>query len=413
MPAQRKHCLLIHQAFVAPNEVGGTRHIELMRQLNHGWSFTVVAGAFAYITGQRVSNELPLPENVRVVRAWVPPGLTRFTVLRIIGFFCFMATSFIKALAARDVDVVWGTVPSTFQGFTALFVARLKRKPFVLEVRDLWPDFAIAAGVLRNRAVFAIGRWLERTLYRSADRIIVNSPGFIDHVASKGVERDRITLIVNGVTTDDFVGGDGGALRHAWSVGEGVAAVYAGSHGPAMDLDTVLSAAEQLADDDNITLVLIGDGREKPRLQERAIAQGIDNVVFADAVPKQQMRDVLAAADVCIAILRDRPEFKTTYPNKVFDYMAAAKPTVLVIDGPIREVIECSGGGSFVPPGRPDELAKAIRAYASDAPRRQREGEAARTYVRAHFDRRRQAEDLDVLLRDVIARTDGANRSAP
>lgn len=393
-----KHCLLVHQAFVARDEVGGTRHVEFMERLAPRWRFTVVAGAFAYITGQRATGSEDVPANVRVVRAWVPPGLTRYTILRIVGFLCFMATSFAKALAARDVDVVLGTVPSTFQGFTALFVARLKRVPFVLEVRDLWPDFAIAAGVLENRIVYRIGRWLEGVLYRSADRVIVNSPGFVEHVAERGVPRDRIELIVNGVSPDELANGDRYLYRERWGLQDRFVALYAGSHGPAMDLDLLLDAAERITERHGITIVLIGDGREKERLVASAAARGLDHVRFEAPVAKREMRHVLAAADVGIAILRDRPEFRTTYPNKVFDYMAAGLPTILAIDGPIRAVIEAADAGTFVPPGDPEALAKTIEAYRADPERRRTEGAAASRAVRDRFDRAQQAERFEALL---------------
>lgn len=393
-----RHCLLIHQAFVAGSEVGGTRHVELMERIGSPWRFTVVAGAFAYITGQRAQDDLPLPSNVRVVRAWVPPGLPRNVVFRILAFFCFMATSFWKAWRTPDVDVVWGTVPSTFQGFTAMFVAKLKRKPFVLEVRDLWPDFAIAAGVLTNRFVYRIGRWLEGVLYRSADRIVVNSPAFIEHVAERRVRRDRIELIVNGVATEELENGDPQRYRDRWGLQDRFVALYAGSHGPAMDLDVLLDAAEQLRGHDRIRIVLVGDGREKPRLVAAARDRGLANVVFCDPVPKNEMRHVLAAADVAIAILRDRPEFRTTYPNKVFDYMAAAKPTVLAIDGPIRAVVEEAEAGVFVGMGDPTAIAKTILDYAQDPAGLAYQGAAGHRFVRTRFDRRQQADELRDLL---------------
>lgn len=401
MPAHGRHCLLIHQAFVASDEVGGTRHVEMMERIGGAWRFTVVAGAFAYITGQRARDELALPPNVRVVRAWVPPGLPRNVVFRILAFVCFMATSFWKAWRTPDVDVVWGTVPSTFQGFTAMFVAKLKRKPFVLEVRDLWPDFAIAAGVLNNRAVYRIGRWLEGVLYRSADRIVVNSPAFVAHVAERRVPRARIELIVNGVATEELDGGDPERYRSPWGLRDRFVALYAGSHGPAMDLDVLLDVAEQVRSHDRIRIVLVGDGREKPRLVAAARDRGLHNVVFCEPVPKSEMRHVLAAADVGIAILRDRPEFRTTYPNKVFDYMAAAKPTILAIDGPIRAVIEEAGAGTFVGMGDPGAIAKAILGYADGAARLQREGIAGQRFVRERFDRRQQADELRDLLERV------------
>lgn len=398
------HCLLVHQMFTALNQPGGTRHAEMIARLgSHGWRFTVVTAPFAYLTGDRSSTLAdPFMNNVSVVRAWSPSGLGRSFVGRVIGFLCFMLTSFVRALRTPGVDVVWGTVPSTFQGVSAGLVAKLRRKPFLLEVRDLWPDFAVAARVLTNPILIASGRWLEARLYRSADRIVVNSPGFLDHVASKGVPRDRITLIPNGVEAAGFLDAGGARYRNEWATGGSFIALYAGAHGAANDLVTVLNAAEHLRDEPRIRIVLVGAGREKAALIADAERRALDNVLFAEPVAKQEMPEVLAASDVCLATLRDAPEFASTYPNKVFDYMAACRPTIVGIDGPIREVIEASHGGTFVPPGDPEALANAIRAYGQDPARCQAEGLAARMYVTEHFDRGKQADQLARLFRELV-----------
>jgi glycosyltransferase involved in cell wall biosynthesis len=169
---------------------------------------------------------------------------------------------------------------------------------------------------------------------------------------------------------------------------------YAGAIGMANDLDVLIDAAAVIRKRTDIQVLIVGDGKERERLQEKATNLGLTNVTFAGAVPKSQMPSILAASDACIAILRNIKMFATTYPNKVFDYMAAGRPTVLAIDGAIREVVEAANGGIFVPPGDPEKLAETI-IYCADHPEEVRGlGESARSYVEKHFSRDDHANEL-------------------
>jgi glycosyltransferase involved in cell wall biosynthesis len=180
---------------------------------------------------------------------------------------------------------------------------------------------------------------------------------------------------------------DGAAFRQAYSLEEKIVVLYAGAHGLSNDLGTLLEAAKRLQPRKDIILVLLGDGKDKPSLQAQAKREGLNNILFLPPIPKLEMPSALAAADICIAILKPVEAYKTTYPNKVFDYMASGKPVVLAIDGVIREVIESAQAGIPVPPGDPNALAEAILRLANDPDLGRRMGSQARAYVEAHFDR--------------------------
>jgi glycosyltransferase involved in cell wall biosynthesis len=178
--------------------------------------------------------------------------------------------------------------------------------------------------------------------------------------------------------------------------------LYAGAMGQAHDLYTVLRAARHLADQPEIQFVFYGAGKERLHLEAEAHRLGLTNVLFAGTCPKKDMPLVIAAADVCLAILQNLPMFRTTYPNKVFDYMASARPTVLVIDGVVREVIEASGGGVFVEPGNDELLARTIRELSQDPGRVKQMGENARAYLVRHLDRRDRLAETLRLLENVV-----------
>jgi glycosyltransferase involved in cell wall biosynthesis len=390
------HILIIHQAFASLNEPGGTRHHEFARLLSaHGHQVTVIASQVSYVTGAPLRLP-PFAEQVggvprrgeggiTILRASVYSAHHKSFVHRVFAFISFMLSSFWLGLGIKKVDLVWGTSPPIFQGVTAWALARVKGAKFLFEVRDLWPRFAIAVGVLTNPLLIRMTEWLERFLYRHADQVMINSPGYREHVEVRGGK--RVVLIPNGSDPDMFDPADDGAdFRQSHNLGDRFVALYAGAHGMSNDLGVVLEAAKML-EGTNVQVVLIGDGKEKANLQARANEMGLTNVIFASSVPKSEMPGALAGANVCIAILKPLEEYKTTYPNKVFDYMAVGRPVVLAIDGVIREVVQTAGCGIFAEPGNPSALANAIRNLAEDKEKAREMGLRGRAYLEEHFSR--------------------------
>lgn len=397
--------LLINQAFVSPEEPGHTRHFEMAKFLqSHGHELVIVASDLNYQTGQRTVARRGLFaeqnfDGVRVLRSYIYPALHRSYFWRVISFFSFMFSSVWTALQVRDVDLVMGTTPPIFQAVSAWFVAWMRRKPFLLEVRDLWPEFGVSMGVLKNPLVIALARWLERFLYARATHILVNSPAYREYMLSKGVPANKVTYIPYGTDVDMFHPAvDGASIRAELGLQDKFVVLYAGALGQANDIDTLLRAAKRLKVEERIRLVLFGDGKERPRLEAEAQRMGLSNVLFAGVRPKKDMPRVVAAADACLAILQDIPMFRTTYPNKVFDYMAAGRATVLVIDGVSRRLMEESGGGVFVQPGDDAMLAETILALSKDSQRLQQMGRNAREYLVKHLDRRDKLNETLALL---------------
>ncbi len=399
------HILLIHQAFAAIDQAGGTRHHEIARYLtSRGHRVTIIASPVSYLTGKSQRDqlsEIQFTENsaeVTVLRAYTYSALHRSFLHRVFSFLSFMISSFFLGLRVPDVDIIWGTSPPIFQSLTAWSLARLKRVPFLLEIRDIWPAFAIAIGVLRQPILIRASEWMERFLYRSADQVVVNSPGFIEHVRSAGAR--NIELVPNGSDAGMFdPEAKGIEFRRTNQLGDSFIALYAGAHGISNDLGTVLLAAKIMQKMDwDVTFVLIGDGKEKSALRDQANKLSLDNLVFIPPVPKNKMPDVLAAADVCIAILKPIPLYATVYPNKVFDYMAAGRPVVLAMDGVIREVIEKAKAGVPVSPGDPDTLANAVKYLLDHPEERIRLGRNGREYVKLNFNRIDQADKLGQII---------------
>lgn len=399
------HILLIHQAFTALDEPGGTRHHELARFLaRQGHQVSIIASPVSYLTGKdqhSARTEEDAGGLIRIYRSYTYSALHKSFIHRVFSFFSFMVSSFFKSLSIKNIDLVWGTTPPIFQSASAWLISRLKRVPFLLEVRDLWPEFAIAVGVLNNSTLIKLSYWLEKFLYRHADKIIVNSPGFIELVREKGGK--NISLIPNGVDLSFFNANSIPELREELGWTDKFIILYAGAHGMSNDLGVVLTTAQLLKNEKGIHFILLGDGKEKPVLVIEADKLRLSNLTFLDPVPKNKVAEFLSASDACIAILKPIEMYKTTFPNKVFDYMAARKPILLAIDGVIREVVEKAGCGIFCDPGDPIALAEGIKFLYNNQEEAIFMGNKGYNFIKTNFNREKIAMDLLGLMNEMVS----------
>ena len=406
------HILFIHQHFLTPEEGGSTRHFELAKYLaGNGNKVTVIAGSVNYLTGKnsrRDGKKIPrreIVDGIEVIRTWAYPGIHKSYISRFFSFISFMISGIIAGFAIRKVDIVIACSPQIFTGISGAILAWIKRAPFVFEIRDLWPQFAIETGVLTNYLLVYLAGMLEKGIYTAADFFLVNSPGFIGHLEKFNIPRGKIFLIPNGSDTTVFCPGKkDNFIRSEFGLNEYFVAMYAGAHGLANGLDVLVESAKILKDRDNIMFVLVGDGKEKTRLMELSNSYDLKNIRFIDTQPREIIPDFFRAADVCLAVLQKKGSFKTVYPNKLFDYMASARPVILGIDGSAREVLEKAGAGIFVEPGNPGRLAEAVLELYNDRDRAKTYGDNGRKYVIENFDRRDIASRLEKVLKEITGK---------
>jgi glycosyltransferase involved in cell wall biosynthesis len=401
------HILLLHQAFTLVSEPGGTRHHEMARYFREqGHQVTVLTGQVSYLTGQGPTGRKWVQREVddlgvEILRIYAYRGWHRSFVHRLFSFLTFMLSSFLVGLRVRNVDLIWGTTPPLFQSLTAWILARFKRAVFLLEVRDLWPYFAVAVGVLTHPILIRFSEGLEKFLYRRADGVVVNSPGYVEHVRERGAR--MVQVVPNGADTSMFdPQATGEHFRKVHGLEDKFVVLYAGAHGMSNDLEVILRTANSLRDQPEIQFLFVGDGKEKQKLIDHAESLKLDNVHFLSSTPKQDMLEVLASSQACIAILKPLDAFKTTYPNKVFDYMAAGRPVILAIDGVIREVVRDAEAGIFVRPGQSDEMAQAILRLQQDRGLGRRMGLSGRSFIERHFDREVLAARMLGMMKELV-----------
>lgn len=340
------HRIVVFNHFAAPPESpGGTRHIELFGRLA-GWDVRIIAANRNLLTGGEVRAHRPL-ETV-----WVSPYSGNGPA-RILNWMSYSVTAFARALRIRRVDVFYGSSPHLLAALVGLVMARLRRVPFVLEIRDVWPKVLAEMGGMSPESIgYRMLEKLESVLYRHADRIVIMAEGVESHLVERGVDPDRIEFIPNAADTGDFMPtAPRDVLRDRFGF-TGVVAVYAGAHGPANGLDLLLdAAAEAAASHPELLVVLVGGGTAKDALVERAHRAGLTNVRFMDPIPKSAIPDLLAAADIGVHCLANVEMFRTgVSPNKLFDYMAAGLPVVTNTPGETSEFVEASDGGLAADP---------------------------------------------------------------
>ena len=293
----------------------------------------------------------------------------------------------------EQCDLVFATTPPLTISIPGIFARWLRRKPFVFEVRDLWPELPKALGI-RNPVILGAMSLLEWVSYRSAHRLIALSPGVVDGIVRRGVARDQIALVPNGCDLSIFSG-----KIEPWHP-DGVKTsdllvLFAGTLGMANGLDAVLDVALELKhrNRSDIKLLLIGQGKLKPALQERARCEQLDNIVFHDPVNKARLAELMAATDIGLQVLANIPAFYYgTSPNKFFDYIAAGLPVLNNYPGWVAEMIIENKCGFVVPPDNPVAFADALEQAADNRGLLKSMGEQSRALAQQQFDRLKLAD---------------------
>jgi glycosyltransferase involved in cell wall biosynthesis len=259
----------------------------------------------------------------------------------------------------------------------------------VVDIRDLWPAIFSELGVLTSRPLIRLLEWLELAAYAAADTVVVVSDGFRANLIGRGVPAGKVHTIRNGVDPAEFDPGAaaGPELRAALGAGPGDCLVlYAGTHGISQGLTSVADAAGRLGGESAIRFAFVGEGADKPRLEQQVAEGGFGHVALRPGVPHEQVPALLAAADICLVPLRDVPLFSSFIPSKMFECLAAGTPVVGALAGEAAQILR-EAGGRIVPPGDSAALAEAVRALAADPGRRQEMGRQGRCYVEKYFDR--------------------------
>lgn len=406
---------VVHQYYLAPGQPGISRYNEMARLWSEaGHEVTVIAGGASLYSGVTPAayrgRWVTRRRDGAVLVFWcfVPSSYARNYFWRRFGYSVFTLSASCAALVAPRADVVIATSPPLVVVLVGWLKAKLSglRTPWVFEVRDLWPESAVTTGVIGRRAMMTRFFYaLEAWACRSAALINALTPAMKADIVERGLApADKIVEIPNGADLVHFSPGSrDNPFRHQLGWGTRCVAMYAGAHGRANALDQLVDAAALLRDRDDIVIAFVGEGPERARLERRSRELGLRNVSFCGPQPKERMAECINAADIGLAVLQPNPTFRTVYPNKIFDYMACARPIVLGIDGVARQLVtETARSGIFAPPGDVEAIAAAIRRLADDPTERAAMGERGRRWVEANASREALAAHYETVLRRLV-----------
>ena len=394
-----------------PPEVGApqARLSELCSAwLEEGDQVTVLTGMPNHPTGvvpERYRGRIRIREAVdgyRVVRTWLYATPNKGTLKKTLGHLSFMVTSLLLGFGPTgQPDVVVVSSPTFFSVFSAWALARLKRVPLVVEVRDLWPAIFVELGVLRNRGLIRVLEALELAAYRAADAVVVVSEGFRDDLVRRGVPVEKVHVIPNGADLERFASDlpDEGFRARMGAEPADTVVLYLGAHGISHGLEAVAEAAAELQGE-AVHFVFVGEGAAKDRLEATVRALSLRNVTLLPGVPRQEVPGLLAAADICLVPLRDVPLFSSFIPSKMFEYLAASKAVIGSVRGESARILR-DAGAVVVEPEDPAALAEAVRNLATDPEQRRVMGLRGRAYVADHFDRTKLAHRYRAILTEV------------
>jgi colanic acid biosynthesis glycosyl transferase WcaI len=346
-------------------------------------------------------------DGIDVIRVWVRASREKTMRTRLAFYVSYMVNAALAGLllARGHYDLLYATSPPLFVGAAALGLSRLRRIPMVFEVRDLWPQSAVALGELSNPRLIRWATWLEECCYERARRIVVVTQGIRERLLERGTDGRKIDLIPNGANTELFRPRPEAArrLREELGLTGRFLVIYAGIHGIAQGLEHILRAAQQLADTPHIHFLFVGDGPCKAELQDMKNRLGLGNVTMLDAQPREAIPAFLSAADVALVPLRRLDLFKDAVPSKMFDAWACACPVVLSIEGEAHHVLQRAEAGVFVSPESLKALAEALLDLSQHRERCRTYGLNGRRFVQEHYSRQAQARQLARILECTVA----------
>jgi glycosyltransferase involved in cell wall biosynthesis len=375
-----------------------------MRLVKRGHQITVLTTVPNYPTGivpPEYRGRLIQRESLNgvcVVRVWSYIAPNKGFLRRIVAQFSFGCLA--PLLGWKDVgcpDIIIVESHPLFNAIAGRILAWSKHCPFIFMVSDLWPESAIQLGMLRNPVLIWLSERLEWSTYQRASLVWALTAGIQNRLIQRGLSPKRLFLLTNGTDTNKFRPLPQSQARAELGWNDRFTVLYAGNHGLAQGLTTVLEAAEGLRNHTDIWIVLVGDGAAKADLVIQAQERGLENVTFLDSQPHDRMPILLAGADICLVPMRKVPLFEGALPSKMYEVMSCARPIVLGVEGEARRMVEqVAEAAIYVEPENTEALVSGI-LYLRDHPEEaERLGLRGRTYVEAHFDRDQLTAELDM-----------------
>lgn len=303
-------------------------------------------------------------DGITVVRVWTYVAPNKGFLRRIFNYTSYMFSAVINGLFIRNVDVMVATSPQFFCGWAGVLLHWLKRFPFILEIRDIWPESIVTVGAMKKSKVTRFLEKLEKIMYKEADHIVAVGEGYKQNIISKGTDPEKISVVINGVDLERFkLDADPLPARKKYHCENKFICSYIGTVGMAHGLEVMLKAARIYKSKSitDIVFWIVGDGAKREELEMEAKKDGLDQVVFTGRLPKDDMPAIIAASDCCLVHLRGSELFSTVIPSKIFELMAMNIPIIMAVKGEAQDIVTRGKAGVVMQPDNPEDLIKCIK----------------------------------------------------
>lgn len=348
--------------------------------------------------------------SVRRVKTFLAANAA--VIRRTANYLFFMVAAIGGAIGVSKPDLVVATSPQFFCAIAGYVISRLKRRPFVFELRDIWPDSIVTVGAMEASFLIRLLERLELFLYRKATLIVAVTDSFRENLISRGIPAAKVVVVKNGVDLDFFQPRTRShELVTKFGAEEKFIAAYIGTIGMAHAVDGIVEAAELLRGETDILLLIVGEGAGKAEVESLIASKGLQNIKVMEGVNKDLVREYYALADINLVTLRKKPLFLTVIPSKIFEIMAMGKAVLSSVDGESRRILEAAGAAVFVEPENSAQLSSAIRRLRDEPECLRRMGKNGRQFVVQHYDRNKSADTFLEHLKTRFA-TDTADCSA-
>lgn len=351
--------LYIHQYFKTPKEPGGTRSYWLAQTLvKEGYNVTMLT------TSNSIKNnvEKTIIDGINVIYLKVYYNQEMSILQRLFSFSMFMFKSTYYALLQKNIDLVFATSTPLSVGFPALIIKKIKKIPYVFEVRDLWPEVPIQMGAIKNKIIMKILIWFEKLIYKNAKHIIALSPGMAEGVL-KYESASKVSMISNMSKVDSFWPREKNLnlMKKLKLNTKSFKLIHFGSLGRTNGAFTIIESAKLLKNNDNFEFIFIGGGSTEQELKDLCTKYNLNNVHFLGSFPMDKTSEIVNLCDVSIVSFLDLPILYTNSPNKLFDSLSAGKPIIVNSAGWTKDLVENHSCGFYVNPNFPVELVNKLK----------------------------------------------------
>lgn len=383
--------------------------------VQRGHKVTVLCSVPNYPEGKTYSGyrtkfvQTQQDEGVTLFRCWTYIDRSQNTFRRVLHYFSFTITSFLVALFQRRADIIFVSSPPLFLGMSVAVLGRIKRIPFVFDIRDVWPESAVAVGMMREDSwLTKIAGKMERLIYRASDHITVTCEGIARDFQRKGVARQKISFLPSGSELDIFEPvshREKERYKKEFGVDEQFVVTYAGNIGLPQNPEILVECAKLLCDRENIAIFVIGEGVLREKLERRINSIGLRNLRMFGRMPRKDVGRFYAMSDIGLVLMKNSKAFKNMLPAKLFDLWAAGLPIIINLRGEAADLVEKAQSGVVVKPDDPAALAEAILEMKERQVEARKMGQNGRSFLAQFYDRKVLSEKLEQILMSTEQRT--------